>query len=370
MNNRGQTLWAVWALIGVALGAILTLMIYQHDLEKARLTNQLFAQKVALMEISDAVLRRQVEKMSISQYPGVKANGRLTVAGGRLLNQRGETVQLRGMSSHGLTWYPQYINARALNSLKERGANLFRAAMYADSLHGGYNENDQSRTLNKLFLFMAVENSLANDMYVIIDWHLLKDETPLLNVDRAVEFFEEMSFRYWEEAGVIYEICNEPNGATTWEDIRDYADRVIPAIRKNAPEAVILVGTPKFSSDLRSAREAPITEENIMYSYHMYTGQSDYEWEAELGAMLEAGLPVFVSEWGLSTDEATGEMDVREAYAFTDFLRRHQISWANWSLSNKDEDFSALKPEVVTLSGWTDEDLTVSGKLIFEAFGR
>ena len=45
------------------------------------------------------------------------------------------------------------------------------------------------------------------------------------------------------EKHVLYEICNEPNSGCSWEDIKTYANEVIPVIRENAPEAVILVGT-------------------------------------------------------------------------------------------------------------------------------
>ncbi len=356
-------------LAGALAGVVLTIYIFHQEMEKSRLTGLLWSQKAGLLEVNEALLKHRIEQMSKISANGIQANGPLRVQGDRLLNRQGNPVQLRGMSSHGLMWYPEYINARALADLKMRGANLFRAAMYADSHNGGYNENEQSRMLNKLFLFMAVENTLANDMYVIIDWHLLKDENPLKTVDEAVEFFAELSYRYQGEPGVIYEICNEPNGDTTWEDITAYAARVIPAIRKNAPEAVVLVGTPRFSSDLESARQAPLPYENIMYTYHMYTGQSDHEYEKELGAMAEADLPVFVSEWGLSTDEKTGRLDVEEALDFIAYLKRHGISWANWSLSNKAEDFSAIKSDVVAFSGWTDDDLTLSGRIVFKALG-
>ncbi len=37
-------------------------------------------------------------------------NGRLQVVGGRLSDASGEAVQLRGVSTHGLTWYSEFIN--------------------------------------------------------------------------------------------------------------------------------------------------------------------------------------------------------------------------------------------------------------------
>lgn len=301
---------------------------------------------------------------------GVGVNGRLGVAGTQLVNQFGKSVQLRGMSSHGLVWYPQYVNARALFDLKSRGANLFRAAMYSDSGSGGYNENPEAKRLNTMYLYLAVENALAADMYAIVDWHLLMDENPMKTVDSAVEFFDAISRRYADEPGVLYEICNEPNGETTWDDIHEYAQRVIPAIRKNAPKAVILVGTPHYSADLPAVKAKPLDFDNIMYTYHMYTGYSQGQYKELIPAALRDGFPVFVSEWGISDDEATGRLDAEEGREFIDFMKKNSISWAYWSLCNSDEPFSVLKPETIALSGWTENDLSPAGRIVFAAFGE
>ena len=299
---------------------------------------------------------------------GVKKNGRLHVAGTQLTNEHGEAVQLRGMSSHGLTWYPEYVNIEAMETIKGYGANLFRAAMYADSIHGGYNENEITKKANEDMMYLALENAIASDLYVIADWHILEDNNPLTLVEEAIDFFDRLSKKHGAEPGVLYEICNEPNGDTTWQDISAYAEQVIPAIRKNAPNSVIIVGTPRYSSDILQALDNPLEYENIMYTYHLYTGLSDGWYPNTLESAREGGLPVFVTEWGLSTDANTGKLDVTEAYEFIEYMKKRQISWANWSLCNKAEDFSAIKSDVQALSGWKMDDLTVSGKLIFDAF--
>ena len=307
---------------------------------------------------------RSAERFALG---GVKDNGQLRVEGIQLVNQYGGPIQLRGMSSHGILWVPQFVNARALLQLRSLGANLFRVAMYADSVKGGYSESDWDAGQSMKFLRMGVENSLALDLYTIIDWHILEDKNPLLTVDKAIQFFSEISSIHANDPAIIYEICNEPNGDTTWEDISLYARQVIPVIRKNSPQAVILVGTPQWSFDLSSVIPAPLEFENIMYSFHMYTGFTNYEFRDLLASMRKAGLPVFVSEWGISKDEKTGELDLVEARALISYMREHGYSWANWSLSNLDEDFSAIRTDSNKLSGWTDEDLTESGRLIFRA---
>jgi len=300
---------------------------------------------------------------------GVRRHGALRVEGSRLVNHSGEAVQLRGMSSHGLQWYPQYTNYKALVTTKEYGANLFRAAMYVDSDLDGYSQDEKSAAYNKMMLYNAIENALAADMYVIADWHLLEDENPQSLINKAIPFFDELSQHYADEPGVVYEICNEPNGGTTWQDIKAYADRVIPVIRKNAPDAIILVGTPEHSSALLKAMADPLPYHNIMYSYHYYSGLADDSFYATLGTAKAHDLPVFISEWGICANPSTGKMDYENAKAFITYTKDNLLSWANWSLSNKAEDYSAIRPGVAAISGWTEEDLTEGGKLIFAALG-
>ena len=139
-------------------------------------------------------------------------------------------------------------------------------------------------------------------MYVIVDWHVLRDENPLVHKQNAIEFFEEISAHYGNHPGILYEICNEPNGDTTWEDIVTYAQEVIPLIRENAPDSVIIVGTPKYSSNLSEAEEQPLSFANVMYAFHAYIDVT-YEDEDGLDWMeekLDVEIPVFVSEWGIT----------------------------------------------------------------------
>ena len=54
----------------------------------------------------------------------------LSVSGARLTDQDGNPVQLRGISTHGLAWYPEYVNAECFRQLKEEwAANVVRLAM-------------------------------------------------------------------------------------------------------------------------------------------------------------------------------------------------------------------------------------------------
>lgn len=310
------------------------------------------------IERLNAELDACYETIAILEDPGngVAGHGALRVEGTQLTDEHGEPVQLRGMSSHGLTWYPQYTNAGAMKTIAEYGGNAVRLAMYADR----YDEPGAADAL-----YMALENALAMDLYVIVDWHVLEDGDPNLFADTAAEFFTQIAGRYADEPAVLYEICNEPNGDTDWEDVALYAQRIIPLIREKAPDAVILVGTPTFCTDLSGPIRDPLPYENILYTYHQYTNSMDESNFEVLDRAREAGLAVFVSEWGISNNGSADSADFERAGRFLDYLDAQKISWVNWSLCNKDERSAALRPTSDKLSKWSEDDLSASGAFVF-----
>ncbi|MCH5209713.1 MAG: cellulase family glycosylhydrolase [Oscillospiraceae bacterium] len=290
---------------------------------------------------------------------GVSENGYLHVDGTRLVNERGEAVQLKGMSSHGLQWFGNFATENAIKATADYGANLFRLAMYTGE--GGY-LSDRSV---KDTLINAVDSAIRQDMYVIIDWHILSDGDPLANADAAAEFFAEVSARYADNPAVLYEICNEPNGNVTWDgNVKPYAERIIPVIRANS-NGIILVGSPTWSQDLHEAARNPLSGENIMYTCHFYAG-THTDWLRQ--RIVDCGLPVFVSEWGTSAADGNGGVYLEEAQRWIDFMNGRGISWANWSLCDKNESSAALKAGANVSDGISDSELTDSGKFVFGNF--
>lgn len=303
-----------------------------------------------------------------NQNDGIAENGQLSVLDGQLVSENGDNITLRGLSSHGLNWYPKYTNASAMATLREYGANVFRIAMYTEQ-NGGYLYEEEQ---NKTYMYMAIENVLSQDMYVIVDWHVLREENPLKNVEEAKVFFEEISRHYANHEGIIYEICNEPNGNTTWADVCKYAQQIIPIIRANSPNAIIVVGTPDYCSDLDGPIQEPLPYDNVLYSFHKYINVSKEKKYSgsSLRKAIEAKVPIFVTEWGISYGDkddsqiATYQDDslyMNQAYEFIALLEENGISWCGWSLSNKAEAHSLILNKCDKLSGWTKEDMTPGG---------
>lgn len=292
--------------------------------------------------------------------------GALQVIGTQLCDSNGNAVQLRGISTHGLAWFPDYVNAELFRELHDEWkANVVRLAMYTAE-YGGYCSGGDQKKLKQL-ISDGVQYATDNDMYVIIDWHILSDGDPNTHKEDAKAFFTEMSEAYSGYDNVLYEICNEPNGGTSWSSIKSYAEEIIPVIRENDEDAVILVGTPNWSQYVDQAAADPITAySNIMYTLHFYAATHTDGLRSTMAAAIDAGLPVFVSEYGICDASGNGAIDEKQANAWVELMDRYGVSYVAWNLSNKNETSAVFKNSCGKLGGFTQEDLSSSGRWLYD----
>lgn len=306
------------------------------------------------------------EEETEQQNAAPSVTGALCVERTQLVGSNGEPVQLKGISTHGLAWFPDYVNEECFRQLhKEWGANVIRLAMYtAES--GGYCSDGDKEYLKGL-IRDGVAYAGAQDLYVIIDWHILSDSNPNMHIEEAKDFFAELSEEYAEENHVLYEICNEPNGGTSWGEIKAYAEEVIGVIRSNDEDAVILVGTPNWSQFVDEAAADPITGyDNLMYTLHFYAATHTDELRDRLARAVEDGLPVFVSEYGICDASGNGAVDERQAEQWMTLLDSYGISYVAWNLSNKDEASAIFDSSCSKVSGFTQDDLSESGRWLYQ----
>lgn len=301
-----------------------------------------------------------VENVSAATTP-VKKNGRLSVKGTRLVNSQGKAVVLKGVSTHGINWFPQYVNRAAFKTLRDNwGVNCIRLAMYTEE-YNGYCSGGNQAELRKL-INNGVKYATELGMYVIIDWHILSDGNPVKNKKQAMSFFKYMAKKYKNQNNIFYEICNEPNGGTSWNRIKSYASSVIKTIRKYDKKNIILVGTPTWSQDVDVAADSPIKGySNIMYTFHFYAATHGDSYRQKVQAAIQKGLPVFVSEFGISESSGNGRIDKNEANKWMQFLKKNKISYVCWSLCNKNESCSLLKSSCSRTGNFKKSDLSQAG---------
>ena len=297
-------------------------------------------------------------KTPVEQY------GRLSVRKGQLVDRNGKAVQLKGVSSHGLSWYPQYMNEQAFRTMRDKwGVQIVRLAMYTAEYNGYCTSDAANQKKLRTQIYDAVDAAEKLGMYVIIDWHILSDGNPKTYQAQAKKFFRTMAKRYADADHVIYEICNEPNSGTTWKQIKSYAVPVIKAIRKYDKDGIVLVGTPTWSQDINQAAASPIKGyDNLMYTLHFYA-DTHRDWLRErLERALKAGLPVFVTEYGICDASGTGAVNRTEAGKWMKLLDKYKVSSCVWNLSNKAETAALIQQSCDKTSGWKSSDLSDSGK--------
>ncbi|WP_174887690.1 carbohydrate-binding domain-containing protein [Cohnella herbarum] len=312
-----------------------------------------------------------------------------------LSDASGKPIQLRGMSTHGLQWFPQIVNDNAFAALAEDWeSNVIRLAMYV-----GENGYASTPAVIKQRVIDGIEFAIKNDMYVIVDWHVHAPGDPNAEVYAgAMDFFSEISDLYPNNKHILYELANEPssnepgvtNDAAGWATVKSYAEPIVKMLRGKGNDNIIIVGSPNWSQRPDLAADNPImdlnkgvADANTMYTVHFYTGthaaadKSSDRTNVMSNARyaLEHGEALFATEWGTSEASGNNGPFLQEADVWLDFLNENNISWVNWSLTNKNETSGAFTPfelgktEATNLDPgidrkWDVSELSISGEYV------
>ena len=291
----------------------------------------------------------------------VALHGALSISGNKIVNKNGVAVSLAGNS---LFWCndgwggEKYYNSNTVSWLRnDWNSAIVRAAMGVETV-GGYLANKAG---NKAKVKAVIDAAIANDMYVIIDWHTHNAEW---NTNEAIDFFKEMAQTYGNKPNVIYEVYNEPINSSWSGDIKPYAEKVIDAIRAIDPDNIIIVGTRFYSAYVNEAADNPINRNNIAYTIHFYAAQHKQDYRDRCQYALNKGVALFATEWGAVNADGDGNVNESETYAWIDFMNRNKISHCNWSINDKSEGASALTQGTSGSGNWPSNNLTWSGSLV------
>lgn len=249
---------------------------------------------------------KDAAKADISGSP-LANHGALSVKGTDIEDKYGNVYQLKGVSTHGLAWFPDYVNKAVFSSLSEYGVNAIRLAMYtAES--GGYCNGGDKQQLEGL-VDQGVKACTELGMYVIVDWHILSDGDPNIYKEDAKDFFDKVSKKY---AG----------------------------------------------------------NDNIMYAVHFYASTHKAEIRNKVEKARENGIAVIVSECSICEASGNGSINYDEAAEWMKLINDNNMSIFAWNLSNKDEQSSLLKASVTKTSGFSKEDFSETGSWYMEQYGK
>jgi endoglucanase len=297
----------------------------------------------------------------------VQVHGNLQVKGTQIVDASGTPTQLVGMSMYWSIWggekyYTPGVVAWLASDWK---VSVLRAPAAVEPT-GGY-LTDPTTIVTRVKTI--VDAAIANGIYVIVDWH---DGTANAHVAQSTAFFTQFAQEYGSKPNLIWEIWNEPGssggtgsgGAEDWNDIKGYANQIIPVIRKYSKN-LILVGTPSWDQTVGAPAASPLTDPNVAYTLHFYA-KSHKQWLRDAGdAALAKGLPLFISECGTTNADggsaANPGMDTVETTTWFQWAASRKISWANWSVVNFGESSAALAASASTTGGWAAKDLSADG---------
>jgi len=289
-----------------------------------------------------------------------------------------------------------------------------------------YSPSTIDKTMSFKRACSIVDACIDSGIYVILDWHVhdafyVDSRTRRSNKTGAYYFFQKMSQKYGKYPNVIFEVWNEPgtfghiknNPMYEWEsydaynnpsdlDIKSYSEYIIKVIRdydSDSYDNIVIVPTPcwdqrpkdVFWSDNNDKPHTPIDDDHVMYCFHFYAGShpvdnGDYglpdgdsfnpplEYQPNYtvvnGIKSSLGkIPIFISEWGTSLYDGGQPETSTDAYlvssdAWIDYLADNNVSWCNWSISDKNEGAAALKPGAGRYGSWSKWALSKSGEYI------
>lgn len=288
----------------------------------------------------------------------VTENGALRVEGSTLVNSHGKPVQLKGVSLGWHCMWPKYYNHSVVDYLaNEWHADIVRAAIGLDHLEISYEKQPE---LSLALLDSVAQGAIDNDVYLLVDFHSHAN-----NLALAKEFFTHAAKKYGKLPNTIFEIWNEPT-EVQWSEIKDYANELIPVIRKYAPNSIIIVPTPRWDQNVDDAADDPLVGyTNIMYSLHYYAATHTEYLREKARYALSKGLPLFVSESAGMVHTGDGVLDMDSWEEWLRLADENNLSWIAWSVSDKHETCSMLRENTPgDAKTWTDANIKPWGLLV------
>lgn len=289
--------------------------------------------------------------LSASAQSPVERHGQLRVEGTQLVDSKGAPVQLRGVSMGWHNMWPRFYNQGTVDRLTgDWGADLVRCSVGVAHLDSGF---DCDSVAAYAVVDSIVQGAVRNGAYVLVDFHSHPNK-----LADAKRFFTHVAGKYGHLPNIMYEIWNEPT-EVPWSECKAYAEELIPVIRALDPDGIVVVPTPRWDQEVDKAAADPITGvPGLLYSLHYYAATHTGWLRDKAQYALDKGLPLIMSECASMLHTGDGVVDTKEWDEWMRFADEKGISWAAWSISDKDETCSMLRPSAASDGReWRDSDL-------------
>lgn len=290
-----------------------------------------------------------------------KPQSQLRVDGRSVVNEQNQKVVLQGVNiaDPAKLAYNDQWSERLFNEIAAWGANTVRIPIHPMA----WRREGQAWYFQRLD--EAVRWANNNNLYIILDWHVIGNiqsnlyQHPMYEttMDETRKFWQQVALRY---RGVptmaVYELYNEPthnfigNGAESlgkanWQGLRDIHEELIDLIYVYDTSAIPLVSGFNWTYDLSFIPDQPVRREGIAYAIHPYpqkskpdedTKQAYFEaWQKQWGYVAE-NYPVMATELGWVREDGYGAhvpvIHNEGTYGprIIEFMADRDISWTAW----------------------------------------
>lgn len=288
---------------------------------------------------------------SVQAQTPVERHGQLRVEGTQLVDAQGAPVQLRGVSMGWHNMWPRFYNGGTVSRLTgDWVADVVRCSVGVAHLDSGF---DCDSVAAYAVVDSIVQGAVANGAYVLVDFHSHPNK-----LADAKRFFTHVAGKYGHLPNIMYEIWNEPT-EVPWSECKAYSEELIPVIRQLDPDGVVVVPTPRWDQEVDKAAEDPIKGiDNLLYSLHYYATTHTQWLRDKADYARSLGLPLIMSECASMEHTGDGVINPKEWDEWMQYADRNGISWIAWSISDKDETCSMLRPSAASDGmQWKDSDL-------------
>lgn len=257
-----------------------------------------------------------------------------------------QQVALRGVSFAGWEANWNKVELRVSQLMADvplsQNMNVVRMPIQANTLTGTTIEAFIS---NRMIPVVQLLNS--HGFYVIIDYHPIADWDRKTVYDRTEQFWKAVAPVFRDNPKVLYEMINEPispadDTLENWTAFVRFFQPVVNLIRANAPDNIIIVGSPSWSTRIRFADQYPVAGKNIMYTYHIYPNIGATAAEglsAWMQGQIPESVPVFITEFGYS-EGAQHHAELSNNIYFKEEFENYCLKrpWTCWTAWNYDDE--------------------------------
>jgi endoglucanase len=304
----------------------------------------------------------------------------VAVCGNVLVDQSGNTVQLRGVNRSGTQYacvegfgfFDGPTDTTSLNYIKSWGANAVRVSLNEDcwlGINGSPATYSGTNYQNAIASYVGRLNSLG--LRVILDLHWAApgtqlttsslDQLPMADRDHAPTFWTQVANAYKNNPSVLFDLFNEPYPDSN-KNTTAGSQELVNAIRGTGATNVILVGGPQYAGvvDKWTQYKPTDTTGQLGASIHIYYNTpASPEWApcylqscwTSTMAPLATTTPIVIGEVG-EHDCNHGLIDGTALSpaqpSLLDWSDQHNISYLAWSWISNGGGNCTTEPSLIT----------------------